>query len=132
MAHDQHNIWVVGSSDAAMAQVVNRIAENQGGWALSRGGEVIADVCYEVGGLMTCRPADALDEEMQAFYAEANRIDWLYEPTFSPRWFPGFPERLQFATLTCAPWRWVLVAPTDAVPQGFVNVQTGKAHPVVW
>lgn len=132
VAHDQHNIWVVGSSDAAMAQVVNRIAENQGGWALSRGGEVVADVCYEVGGLMTCRPADALDEEMQAFYAEANRIDWLYEPTFSPRWFPGFPERLQFATLTCAPWRWVLVAPTDAVPQGFVNVQTGKAHPVVW
>jgi len=132
VAHDQHNIWVIGSSDAAMAQVVNRIAENQGGWALASGGEVLADVRYEVGGLMTCRPAGALDAEMQAFYAEANRIDWLYEPTFSPRWFPGFPERLQFATLTCAPWRWVLVAPMDAVPQGFVNVQTGQTHPVVW
>ncbi|MEJ6781709.1 adenine deaminase [Aminobacter sp. Piv2-1] len=132
VAHDQHNIWVVGSSDAAMAEVVNRISENQGGWALVTGGKVVADVHYEVGGLMTNRPAEALDAEMEKLYAEANKIDWLYEPTFSPRWFPGFPERLQFATLTCAPWRWVLVAPTDAVPEGFVNVQTGESHKVVW
>lgn len=132
VAHDQHNIWVVGSSDAAMAEVVNRISENQGGWALVTGGNVVADVHYEVGGLMTNRPAEALDAEMETLYTEANKIDWLYEPTFSPRWFPGFPERLQFATLTCAPWRWVLVAPTDALPQGFVNVQTGESHKVVW
>lgn len=132
VAHDKHNIWVVGSSDAAMAAVVNRIRANQGGWALVTGGEVVAEVRYEVGGLMTNRDAEALDADMQALYAAAERIEWLYEPTYSPRWFPGFPERLQFATLTCAPWRWVLVAPTDAVPQGFVNVQTGESHPVVW
>ncbi|SFT71597.1 adenine deaminase C-terminal domain-containing protein [Mesorhizobium sp. YR577] len=132
VAHDKHNIWVVGSSDAAMAEVVNRIRDNQGGWALVTGGKVVADVRYEVGGLMTNRTAEALDAEMQALYVEAEKIEWLYEPTFSPRWFPGFPERLQFATLTCAPWRWVLVAPTDAVPQGFVNVQTGQSHKVVW
>lgn len=132
VAHDKHNIWVVGSSDAAMAEVVNRIVDNQGGWALVTGGKVVADVHYEVGGLMTNRPAEALDAEMAKLYAEADKIEWLYEPTFSPRWFPGFPERLQFATLTCAPWRWVLVAPTDAAPQGFVNVQTGASHKVVW
>ena len=34
VAHDKHNIWVVGSSDAAMAKVVNRVAEIGGGWAL--------------------------------------------------------------------------------------------------
>lgn len=132
VAHDQHNIWVVGSSDEAMALVVNRIAENQGGWALASGGKILADVRYEIGGLMSCRPAEALDAEMEQLYRAAEGIEWLYEPTFSPRWFPGFPERLQFATLTCAPWRWVLVAPTDAIPLGFVNVQTGESHPVVW
>ena len=47
-------------------------------------------------------------------------------------WKPGFPELLKFATLTCSPWRWVLVAPTEAVPEGFVNVQTGEQHKVVW
>ncbi|MFT8542590.1 hypothetical protein [Acetobacter sp.] len=44
----------------------------------------------------------------------------------------GFPERLCFATLTCSPWRWVLVAPNPSVPEGFVNVQSGQTHPIVW
>jgi adenine deaminase len=132
MGHDKHNIWVVGSSDAAMARAVNALRETQGGWALVREGEVTATVRYEVGGLMTCRPPAELDAEMQALYAEGEKIDWMYEPTFSPRWFPGFPERLAFATLTCAPWRWVLVAPSEHAPDGFVNVSTGQTHPVVW
>jgi adenine deaminase len=132
VAHDQHNIWVVGSSDAAMAQVANRIAANQGGWVLVSGGEVLAEVRYEVGGLMSARPAEAVAQDLDALRDAARAIDWHYEPSFSPRWFPGFPERLQFATLTCAPWRWVLVAPSPAVPQGLVNVATGQVHPVVW
>lgn len=132
MGHDKHNIWAVGSSDAAMAQAVNALRETQGGWALVREGELVATVRYEVGGLMTCRAPQELDAEMQNLYAEGEKIDWMFEPTFSPRWFPGFPERLAFATLTCAPWRWVLVAPSELAPQGFVNVATGETHRVVW
>lgn len=132
LGHDKHNIWAVGSSDAAMAQAVNALRDSQGGWALVREGKPVATVRYEVGGLMSCRPAEALDAEMQALYAEGARIDWMYEPTFSPRWWPGFPERLAFATLTCAPWRWVLVAPGPLAPEGFVNVATGQTHPIVW
>ncbi|ABD56150.1 adenine deaminase [Jannaschia sp. CCS1] len=132
MGHDKHNVWAVGSSDAAMAMAVNALRDIQGGWALVREGQLVATVRYEVGGLMTCRPPAELDAEMQALYAEGEKIDWMYEPTVSPRWFPGFPERLAFATLTCAPWRWVLVAPSDRAPDGFVNVATGQTHPVVW
>jgi adenine deaminase len=132
MGHDKHNIWVTGSSDAAMAQAVNAITAMQGGWALVIGGTLAATVRYEVGGLMTARPAQELDAEMRALYAAAEAVDWMYEPTFSARWWPGFPERLAFATLTCAPWRWVLVAPSPLAPSGFVNVATGQTHPVVW
>ena len=132
VGHDKHNLWVVGSSDEAMALVANRIAEIDGGWVLASGGAILAEVRYEIGGLMSQRSAEALDAEMQQLYAAAATIEWLYEPTFSPRWYPGFPERLQFATLTCAPWRWVLVAPSEAAPEGFVNVATGETHPVVW
>lgn len=132
MAHDKHNIWCVGSSDEAMAKSVNAVADNDGGWALVREGRVVARVRYEVAGLMSCRPAEDLHEEMQALYAEGEKVDWMYEPSFHPRWFAGFPERLAFATLTCAPWRWVLVAPSDHAPQGFVNVETGATHPVVF
>ncbi len=132
MGHDKHNIWVVGSSDDAMAKAVNALNDIQGGWALVDCGKITATVRYEVGGLMTCRAPEALHEEMQALYRAGETIDWMYEPTFSPRWWPGFPERLAFATLTCAPWRWVLVAPGPLAPGGFVNVQTGEIHPVVW
>ena len=132
LGHDKHNIWVTGSSDAAMAMVANELGEQQGGWVLVTGGKVVARVHYEVGGLMTARPAAVLDAEMQALYAAGAKIDWMYEPTFSPRWWPGFPERLSFATLTCAPWRWVLVAPSPLAPEGFVNVATGATHPIVW
>lgn len=133
VAHDQHNIWVVGSSDAAMAQAVNAIAAQQGGWALVREGEVAATVRYEIGGLMSARTAEELDAEMQDLYAAAEAVDWMHEPTYVDGWPEGFPERLIFATLTCAPWRWVLVAPhPERAPEGFVNVQTGKTHPIVW
>ncbi len=132
VAHDKHNIWVVGSSDAAMAKAVNALVETQGGWALVRGGKLVATVRFEIGGLMSCRPAEEVDAEMQRLYAEAREVEWMYEPTFRPRWHPGFPERLMFATLTCAPWTWVLVAPCEQAPEGFVNVQTGETHPVVW
>ncbi|SHE33901.1 adenine deaminase [Devosia limi] len=132
MGHDKHNIWVVGSSDAAMAKAVNALRQSQGGWALVRGGELVATVGYEVGGLMTCRPPEALDAEMAELYRQGETIEWMYEPTFSPRWWPGFPERLAFATLTCAPWRWVLVAPSPLAPEGFVNVATGETHSIVW
>ncbi len=131
VAHDRHNIWVTGSSDDAMAKVVNQIAAQQGGWALVREGELVATVRYEVGGLMTCRPATELDAEMQHLYREGEKVDWMFEYSH-PRWYAGFPERLLFATLTCAPWRWVLVAPCAEAPNGFINVQTGKTHPLVW
>lgn len=132
LGHDKHNIWCAGSSDAAMAMAVNALSDIGGGWALVREEKLVATVRYEVAGLMSCRSAEELDADMQTLYREAELIDWMYEPTFQPRWSPGFPERLAFATLTCAPWRWVLVAPTETIPQGFVNVQTGAKHPVVW
>jgi adenine deaminase len=131
VAHDKHNIWVIGSSDEAMAKVVNQIKAQQGGWAMVREGKVVASVRFEVGGLMSSRPAREVDAEMQHLYREGEKVDWMFEYSH-PRWFAGFPERLMFATLTCAPWRWVLVAPCEEAPQGFVNVQTGKSHPVVW
>ena len=132
VAHDSHNVWSIGSSDAAMAKAVNRLQEIGGGWVLVHHGAVAGEVHFEIGGLMTARPADMLDQEMQAFYAAAGKVDWMYEPSVNKNWMPGFPEHLIFATLTCAPWRWVLVAPHEKAPEGFVNVQTGETHPVVW
>lgn len=132
MAHDKHNIWCVGSSDEAMAQAVNACADMGGGWVLVHRGRIAARVPYEIAGLMTARPAEDLAQDMQALYAAGEAVEWMFEPSFHPRWSPGFPERLAFATLTCSPWRWNLVAPSDHAPEGLVQVQTGETHPVVW
>lgn len=132
VAHDSHNVWVIGSSDAAMAKAVNRLQEIDGGWVLVHKGEIVGEVRYEIGGLMTARLAEDLDRDMQVFYAAANKVEWMYKPSALNLWKPGFPEFLIFATLTCSPWRWVLVAPSKLAPEGFVNVQTGETHKVVW
>jgi adenine deaminase len=132
VAHDSHNIWCIGSSDAAMARAVNRLAEIDGGWVLVHRGEVVAEVRLEIAGLMTARPAEAFDADMKKFLARAEQVDWVYAPAAMNRWKPGFPEFLIFATLTCSPWRWVLVAPSELCPEGFVNVQTGETHKIVW
>ena len=132
VAHDSHNVWCIGSSDEAMAKAVNRLREIDGGWVLVHRGEVVAEVRFEIAGLMTARSAEDLDAEMQAFLTRAAEVDWVYAPAQMNRWKEGFPEFLIFATLTCSPWRWVLVAPSELCPTGFVNVQTGEQKLVVW
>ena len=124
----------VGSSDAAMAQGGQRAcSEIQGGWVLVHAGEVAADGALRdrraddgaPGGGARCRDAGALSPRPPRSTGCTSRPS-------APRWKPGFPERLKFATLTCSPWRWVLVAPSQLAPQGFVNVPTGETHPMVW
>ena len=50
---------------------------------------------------MTCRPPEELDPRCRPSMPRGAKVEWIYEPTYRPRWFPGFPERLAFATLTC-------------------------------
>ena len=57
-----------------MAMAVNHLSAIQGGWALVHRGKLVADVKLEIAGLMTARSAEALDAEMQAFYAEAAKL----------------------------------------------------------
>lgn len=103
VAHDSHNIWVVGSCDRVMALVANRLAAIGGGFVLARDDRVVAEARLEIAGLMTARPGECQAAEMAALRAAGEAIDWHYEPTFTPRWHPGLPLRLAYATLTCAP-----------------------------
>lgn len=124
IAHDLHNIWSVGSSDDAMALAANTVANMGGGWALVNNGQVVAKVRLEVGGLMSCRPADQVGAELEHLWAEGDKMEWLGAP--------GIPKRMIAGFLTCTPWHWVLVAPTPKIPSGLVDVTTGRVHDVVW
>jgi adenine deaminase len=123
-SHDLHNIWTIGNDDAAMALAANTIAEMGGGWALISGGKVVAKVRLDIAGLMTARPVEEVAAEMEKLHQAADAMDWIGAP--------GLPERMRFAFLTAAPWKWQLVAPYEGNPGGFVDVTTGKTHPVIW
>jgi adenine deaminase len=124
VSHDHHNLWVLGSSDESMAIAVNKLVEMQGGWVLVNNNQIVATVSFEIGGLMTARPAEVLAAELRQLWSKAEEMEWHGSL--------GFPRLMIFATLTCTPWHWVLVVPQPEFPNGFVNVTTGETHPIVW
>ena len=56
VAHDHHNIIVVGADDADMAACVRAIEAMQGGLAVAAGGEVLGQLPLPVGGLLSEAP----------------------------------------------------------------------------
>jgi adenine deaminase len=135
IVHDNHNAWATGSSDGAMALAVNTMAEMDGGFVLVREGEVVARVRLEIGGLMTARPAEELASDLLAMRAEMEKLDWMEKPVPLIQETLGVDhvtEALCYAFLTCPPWQWAFMPPTDSLPEGLVNVRTGETHPVIW
>jgi len=57
VAHDCHQMIVVGTDDENMAIAVNKLRETQGGQVVVRNGKVIGLVELPIGGLMSNRPA---------------------------------------------------------------------------
>lgn len=72
IAHDSHNIIVLGDDNAAMATAANKLKEIGGGMVLvnSATGEVDF-LKLEVGGLMSARDADYVIEESERLYKKA-------------------------------------------------------------
>ncbi|MBU0650215.1 amidohydrolase family protein [Patescibacteria group bacterium] len=134
-AHDNHNIQVMGTSDEAMAQAVNYVASLNGGYVLILGGQVVDSVQLEIGGLMSARPALEVAEDFETFWNSAVGMSWLSsQPVESPAYTSAglsAAKSARFQTLTCQPWKWVLVAPFEDCPSGFVNVTTGECREVV-
>lgn len=56
VAHDHHNLVVIGADDASMLLAAHTVAGLGGGLAVVAGGEVLATLPLPVGGLMSDRP----------------------------------------------------------------------------
>jgi adenine deaminase len=135
IAHDNHQAWVTGSSDEAMALAINTMAEIDGGYVLVREGKVVSTVRLEIGGLMTARPAEAFAENLLQMRAQMDEMEWLEKGVFPLQEMLGvdrLTEAMNYGFLTCPPWFWVMVPPTDTIPHCLVNNRTGKTQPVIW
>jgi len=64
IAHDSHNIVVVGASDQDMYAVIQEIARNQGGQAAVEGGRVLASLALPIAGLLSPEPMEVVVEQI--------------------------------------------------------------------
>lgn len=60
VAHDSHQLIVVGSDEAAMAQAANALAQANGGQVVVRQGQVIGQVELPIAGLMSAERAEVV------------------------------------------------------------------------
>jgi adenine deaminase len=74
VAHDHHNIVVVGADDRSMRTAVEAVAEGGGGQAAVEDGRVLARVELPIGGLMSNRPAPEVSEAVSALRGAARRL----------------------------------------------------------
>ncbi|MDL2232669.1 adenine deaminase [Ruminococcaceae bacterium OttesenSCG-928-L11] len=69
VAHDAHNLMIVGASEADMAVAANALTECGGGMVAVRDGEVIALLPLPIAGLMSEEPVQSINEKVQALDA---------------------------------------------------------------
>jgi adenine deaminase len=65
IAHDSHNLLIVGANETDMAVAGNTLAESGGGMVAVRDGEVLALVPLPIAGLMSQEPVEMLKEQVQ-------------------------------------------------------------------
>jgi adenine deaminase len=82
VAHDAHNIVVVGMSDSAMAVAVRRLANIGGGIVVVDGAEVLAELPLPVAGLLSDAPLDDVDARSRAIVAAAGELGCTVEAPF--------------------------------------------------
>jgi adenine deaminase len=66
VAHDAHNIVVLGVDDADMAACAMRLAEIGGGIVIADGGRVVEELPLPVAGLMSDRPLADVHERLRS------------------------------------------------------------------
>jgi adenine deaminase len=65
IAHDSHNLAVVGDSDEAMMTAIKKIKEIKGGIVLVKDHKVVDYLQLEIGGIMTNQGADIVSERLR-------------------------------------------------------------------
>ncbi|GAE27559.1 adenine deaminase [Halalkalibacter wakoensis JCM 9140] len=82
VAHDSHNIVACGTDDQSISFAINQIAQQQGGIAVVKGSEVLANLPLPLAGLMSLQPFEKINESLQQLE------DGLKQIGFEEEWNP--------------------------------------------
>ena len=82
LAHDAHNLVVVGVDDASMARVVERLGELGGGIVVADGTEILSELPLPVAGLLSDRPLAEVLAASRALNGAAQQLGVAYPHPF--------------------------------------------------
>jgi adenine deaminase len=82
VAHDAHNVVVVGTNDASMAAAVRRLANRGGGIVVVDGAEVVAELPLPVAGLLSDAPLDEVVAASRTIVAAARSLGCRLDAPF--------------------------------------------------
>ncbi len=74
VAHDHHNLIVVGADDVSMMTAARRVGALHGGMVVAIGGRVVAEVPLPLGGLMSAEPVETVRAQLEALVAAARAL----------------------------------------------------------
>ena len=66
VAHDSHNLIVVGTNDRDMVLAANAVRKNRGGLAVAAEGQVLGELALPIGGVMSRLSVEEVEEQLQA------------------------------------------------------------------
>lgn len=74
IAHDAHNIVVVGVSDEDMLTAAQRVIDMRGGLATAAGGKIVAELALPIGGIISDQSLSAVSTQLEAVEQSANDL----------------------------------------------------------
>ncbi|MCB1487856.1 MAG: adenine deaminase [Bauldia sp.] len=91
VAHDAHNICVIGIDDADMAVAVNRLIAMKGGFVVASGGEVLAELPLPLAGLMSLGSFESVRAGLAPLRSAARSLGCTLEEPFLQVAFLALP-----------------------------------------
>jgi adenine deaminase len=89
VAHDHHNIIVIGVDDVSMRTAVEAVVAHEGGLAVAQGREVLASLPLPVGGLMSTAPIEDVRAGLDELVAAARGLGSTLRDPFMAMSFLG-------------------------------------------
>ena len=74
IAHDSHNLIVVGTNDSDMLFAIEKLKEIGGGIIVVEAGKVLSSIKLEIGGLITNRPINSIMNDLEELHNSIKKI----------------------------------------------------------